>query len=208
MCIDLYVDKILVYTDCAPSPVTIPSVPVFAIPNLSYTSNSNSPSPMPTINISSSYTPNSNSPSPNTTPTVNGIDNHLETPSAMPIMNTTISPSSSNFSNMTEFHDPTSEFIQTVTIVGIVLSIVVPVLILCLLVCRRCRGQTRVQPVQCQKKKKSCCECFNEKPTLKVMRPYVNQPPLPVEDLGEIYEGTPSAPALSLPPTPVNTQTL
>ena len=183
MCIDLYVDKVLVYTDCVPdtpspvpSPMPIPSV--FAIPNLN-------------------YTPSTSSPSPNTTPIVNGIDNHLETPSAMPIMNTTISPSSNNASNMTEFQDSmdaSSEFIDNVTIAGIVLATVMPILLLCILVYRRCRRQSRVQPVQCKKKKKSCC-CKDD-PTLPEKQTrstttgtYLNQPPLP----------------MSLPPTPRET---
>jgi hypothetical protein len=106
-----------------------------------------------------------------------------------------------------DLQDPYPEFIDNVTIVGIIVATVVPILLLCVLACRKCRRQRRVQPVKCKKKKKSCC-CKDE-PQLPEKQnrstttgTYLNQPPLPVEE--PVYQGTPSAPAMSLPPTPTD----
>ena len=193
MCIDLYVDKILVYSDCdVPSPSTPSPVPSI-VPSIVQ---SIVPSTVPIH-----YTPNISSPSPTTI--VNGIVNHLDTPSAMPIINTTISPSSSNFSNMTQpLNENSSEFIEheILTMICIVLATVLPTLFICILIYKKkpkkCKKiPNKVQPEMMKKKKKKCCRCCKEEPQLPEKQTrstttgtYMNQPPLPI----------------SLPPTPTD----
>lgn len=120
MCIDLYVDKLLLYSNCIYSP-------------------SSNPSP-------------SNNPSPTT-----DVGNILETPSAIPIMNTTISPSSSNFSNI-EYdtvpgYTPLPD--HTLTIAIIMTCTIIPCIIWMICACVKCRKKKKVQPPK--KKQNSCC---------------------------------------------------
>ena len=262
MCIDLYRDKILVYSDCltpsptsptpsptSPTSLTSPTSPTSPTPILVSTSvvapSHSSPTPSPTSPTSPTpslvstsvvapshsnfsllnYTPSSSNPSPVITPSITGIVNDLETPSATPIINTTMSPSSSNSSNMTLPYNGTSlayieDSTAALTIVIIVSSLV---LILCIFACmQRCKKNKKVTPMQikhkkpCTKKSCKCCLCCrscekapqvpNKPPDITIKaRTYVNQPPLPEESIYS-FEGTPSAPAMSLPSTPMNKQ--
>lgn len=194
MCIDLYVDKVLVYTDCVPVPSPVPNVPSPSIVS------SLIPSPVSSL-VPSPYIM-SNTPSSIPRPATNVISDGytLITPSAMPIMNTTISPSSSNSSNMTEpYGDNGSPFIQDnrewVNIVAVVLAIALPVLFICILVYKKKpkKCKSKIQPEGMKKKKKKCC-CkgephLPEKQTRSTTTgTYLNQPPLPV----------------SLPPSPTD----
>ena len=117
MCIDLYVDKLLVYSNCIYSP---------------------SSSPSPNIN-----------PSPAT-----DVGNILETPSAIPIMNTTNSPSSSSLSSIEYDTVPSYTPLpdHSLTIALILLSVIIP----CIgwFICA-CRKKKKVQPPK--KQKKTCC---------------------------------------------------
>lgn len=267
MCIDLYVDKKIVYTDCAQNQDIIPS-PSTVIP--SSTPNSNtvppvpyapSPSIVPSPSIPSTVPSPSTvpyAPSPSTvsaivpSPTPSPVTEHiptgivpsvvpstvpspytasnvpsvtspatnvvidgysLVTPSANTRTNTTMSPSSSNSSNMSmPFAENGSEFIHPednwTTILGIVAATVLPALFLCILAYKKkpkkCKKPNKVQP-EMMKKKTRCCGC-KKKPKLPQMKPYEDQPPLPVTEPVEENTYEPSAPPISLPPTPKGTE--
>lgn len=227
MCIDLYVDKVLVYTDCLPSPdAPLAPHPAPASHVVAHIPSPVTPSPTPELadvpSPSSSdfyYTPSSSKNSPVITPSTTDTDSVLETPSATATINTTMSPSSSNSSNMSlPSNDSNTAYIEdhtaALTIVIVVSSLV---LLLCAFACRK-RCKKKVKPVHVKKKPqctKPCCKCSRcceknaplpNKPTISThTHTYVNQ--LPEESVDSI-QGTPSAPALSLPPTPRNSRQL
>lgn len=228
MCIDLYVDKVLVYTDCVPVPSPVPSVPSVPSPVPSPTSSVPSPVPSPVLSIVpspvSSIVPSpyvtSNIPSSIPSPATNVISDgySLITPSIVATTKTMMTPSSSNSSNMTEpYGDNGSPFIQDnqewMNIVAVVLAVTLPALFICILVYKKkpkkCKKiPNKVQPERMKKKKKKSC-CCKDEPQIPEKQnrstttgTYLNQPPLPVEE--PVYEGTPSAPAMSLPPTPTD----
>ena len=189
MCIDIYVDKVLVYTDCVvstPSPLSATPSPLSPII---------SPSIIPIfhdIYVPSSsqiytFAPSSINPSPSPIQSIIGMDNVLETPSAITIINTTISPSSSNPSNMSVPSNGTyPHYIEDhATVLNIVIVVASLVLLLCIFACKdRCK-QKKVAPLHVEYKKR--CKCYKKNPTLTEKpsetpthtRPYTNQPPLP-----------------------------
>ena len=209
MCIDLYVDKVLVYTDCVPSPepslapgiipIILPSpstVPDPSVPSPSLSVPSpESPSPEPSVPspVPSPYAMNntpSSIPSPETNVIIDGYS--LMTPSSIPITNTMNSPSSSNSSNMSIANNG-SKFIHTeqgwISIVIVIAATVLPALFICILVYkkkpRKCKNSNKVQPEHL--KKKQCCKCCKKEPRLPVKQDrstttgtYLNQPPLPL----------------------------
>ena len=195
MCIDLYVDKVLVYSDCAPSP-SVPSP---------YTPSSTIPSPEPSV--PSPYTPSSTIPSvpspvpspytlsssPSTipSPVMDAITDgySLTTPSMVATTKTMMTPSSSNSSNMT---DPFSgnEFIYIYdwsTPAAVIAATLLPAIFLCILAYKKkpkkCKKPNKVQPESL--KKKPCCQCCKKQPLIPVNHTstttgtYLNQPPLP-----------------------------
>ena len=267
MCIDLYVDKVLVYTDCVPSPVPspVPNVPspvhsstprIVPSPSIVPSSTSSpvprpTPSPVPSPSIvpsstsspvpSPSIVPSSTlspvfstvpsivstvpSPVPSsyiisnvpsvTSPATNVIiDGYsLVTPSANTRTNTTTSPSSSNSNMSVPFGENGSEFIHTenwTTTLGIVAATVLPTLLICILAYKKkpkkCKKiPNKVQPEMIKKKKTRFCGCCKKKTKLPDMKPYENQPPLPLSEPVEESLHEPSAPPISLPPTPKGT---
>lgn len=208
MCIDLYVDKVLVYTDCVPVPSPVPSVPS-PVPSPSIVS---SFIPSPVSGIAPSPYVTSNIPSSIPSPATNVISDgySLITPSIVATTKTMMTPSSSNSSNVTEpYGDNGSPFIhdyhELTTILTVVFAIALPILFICILVYKKkpkkCKKiPNKVQPENIKKKKKTCCHCCcKDKPHLpdKQTRStttgtYLNQPPLP----------------LSLPSTPLETSGL
>ena len=218
MCIDLYVDKVLVYTDCVPVPSPVPSVLNVPSPVPSPTSSVPSPSivssliPSPVSSIVPSPYVISNIPSSIPSPATNVISDgySLITPSIVATTKTMMTPSSSNSSNMTEpYGDNGSPFIQDnrewVNIVTVVLAVTLPALFICILVYKKkpkkCKKiPNKVQPERMKKKKKKCCHCCQcccckDAPKLPTKQTrstttgtYLNQPPLPI----------------SLPPTPTD----
>ena len=199
MCIDLYVDKVLVYTDCVPVP-SVPSPepnvpnpePSVPSPELSVPSPEPSvPSPVPSVPSPYAINTPSSIARPETNVIIDGYS--LITPSSMPIMNTIMSPSSSNSSNMSmPFARNGSEFIQEqgwMSIAIVVTATVLPALLICILVYkkkpRKCKNSNKVQPENL--KKKQCCKCCKKEPQLPVKQDrstttgtYLNQPPLPL----------------------------
>ena len=215
MCIDLYVDKVLVYSNCMPSPSPVSSLVPSPVPSPSSApspvshvpSTVPSPTPSPVPNVPSPYSMN-NTPSSMANPETNVMSDgySLTTPSIVAMTKTTMSPSSSNSSNMTDpFGDSVPVFIENhgLATVIIVIATVLPTLLICILVYKKrptkCKKPNKVQPEKMKKKK--CCQCCHccckDKPHLPgkpisstTTRTYLNQPPLPI----------------SLPPTPRETE--
>lgn len=161
MCIDIYVHKVLVYSDCAtvtpsPTPVISPSiVPVFHGIDVPSSSQFYVPK----------YAPSSSAPIPNNTPSIIDVDNVLESPSAIPIINTTISPSSSNSNNMSfPFNGTHHHYIEDHAVLNIVIVVSSLVLLLCIVACKdRCRRK-KVSPLHVEHKK--CHMCYKKSPAM------------------------------------------
>ena len=132
MCTELYVDKLLVYSNCSPAP----SAP------------SPEPSPAPSVPSPVSPVPHATAPSSMNTPatsvTTDGYS--LTTPSIIAMTNTTMSPSSSNSSM--PFGSSVPHFIEDSYIV--VMAIAIPIIVMCALVFtkspRKCGQNRKVQP--------------------------------------------------------------
>ena len=159
MCIDLYVDKVLVYSNCMSSPSPVPS-PVSHVPS---TVPSTVPSPY-TGSSTPSATPSA-IPSPVMDAIVDGYS--LTTPSIIATTKTIMIPSSSNSSNMTDlFEDSVPDFIENhglATVIIVIAATVLPTLFICILVCKKrpkkCKKPNKVQPTNIKKKKPCCLHC-------------------------------------------------
>jgi hypothetical protein len=156
MCTDLYVDKLLVYSNCMSSPSPVPPVSVPSpVPSVSAV-----PSPVPPVSAVPSPVPAVPVPSPvpspyrtaiaaNTPNTSNPAEGYsLMTPSTIAITKTTMSPSSTN-SSMSVVGS-VSDFIGQDHVIIVIVAIVLPIILMCVLVCkknpRNCRTNRKVQP--------------------------------------------------------------
>ena len=202
MCIDLYVDKVLVYSDCAPSPnvpspytpnsSTIPSPepsPSIPSPAPSPEPSPSIPSPVPSL-VPSPYT-ESSSPSTIPSPVMDAITDgySLTTPSMVATTKTMMTPSSSNSSNMTDpFGGNEIIYIYDwTTPAAVIAATLLPAIFLCILAYKKkpkkCKKPNKVQPESL--KKKPCCQCCKKEPLIPVKHTstttgtYINQPPLP-----------------------------
>lgn len=153
MCTELYVDNVLVYSNCmtisAPSPMSPAPSPVSPVPSpvspVSPVPSSVSPVPS---SVSPVPSPHASAPSSMNTPatsvTIEGYS--FTTPSIIAMTKTTMSPSSSN-SNMS-FGGSATHFIEDYYIV--IMAIAIPITVMCILVFikspRKCGSKVKVQP--------------------------------------------------------------
>ena len=171
MCTELYVDKLLVYSNCISSPAPgVPSTVPSTVP-------SPVPSPVPSTVPSSVPSPYTESSSPSAIPSpvmdaiVDGYS--LTTPSIIATTKTIMTPSSSNSSNMTDpFGESVPDFIENhglATVIIVITATVLPTLLMCILVWKkrpkRCKKPNKVQPTN-MKKNKPCCLCCSEEPKI------------------------------------------
>lgn len=145
MCTDLYVDKLLVYSNCMSSPSPVP--PVSAVPSpVPPVPSPVSPVPSHVSPVPSPYRTAIAANTPNTSKPAEGYS--LMTPSTIAITKTTMSPSSTNSSMSVVGSVP--DFIGQDHVIIVIVAIVLPIILMCVLVCkknpRNCRTNRKVQP--------------------------------------------------------------
>jgi len=126
MCIDLYVNKTLVYSNCL----------VDLINHTNHTNHTN-------YSNYSTYSPS---------PSILDRDNSVATPSVLQIISLIQGPSPSS----TETVPSTPVYMQdnTVAYIAIALAVVIPCILWWIIACRK--NPNKVQPVECKKKRKCC----------------------------------------------------